>query len=201
MSAIASKTDTSREERCIYVRKALLPGPQRRPHIVLKSRWPRIEDDHQRRLDVADGLALDVAAGHIYWTNMGDPNRNDGSIMRSNLNGKNMITIVPPGSTFTPRQLQLEKRSGKLYWSDRKGVRVTRANLDGSEIEALVDTSLVDSRLGSDPRKWCGGIAVDTDGGKFDRSQKGGHDAGLGRMFRARHDWSRVNRFRQQGGL
>jgi len=79
MSAIASKTDTSREERCIYVRKALLPGPQRRSHIVLKSRWPRIEDDHQRRLDVADGLALDVAAGHIYWTNMGDPNRNDGS--------------------------------------------------------------------------------------------------------------------------
>ena len=29
-----------------------------------------------------DGLALDVDAGHIYWTNMGDPERNDGSIMR-----------------------------------------------------------------------------------------------------------------------
>ena len=29
-----------------------------------------------------DGLVLDVAAGHIYWTNMGDPERNDGSIMR-----------------------------------------------------------------------------------------------------------------------
>jgi len=43
---------------------------------------------------------LDVAAGHIYWTNMGDPKRNDGSIMRSDLNGKNMITIVPPGGTF-----------------------------------------------------------------------------------------------------
>jgi hypothetical protein len=26
-----------------------------------------------------DGLVLDVAAGHIYWTNMGDPKRNDGS--------------------------------------------------------------------------------------------------------------------------
>jgi len=71
-----------------------------------------------------DGLVLDVAAGHIYWTNMGDPKRNDGSIMRSDLNGKNMITIVPPGGTFTPKQLQLEKRSGKLYWSDREGMRV-----------------------------------------------------------------------------
>ena len=44
-----------------------------------------------------DGLVLDVAAGHIYWTNMGNPKRNDGSIMRSDLNGKNMIAIVPGG--------------------------------------------------------------------------------------------------------
>jgi len=132
-----------------------------------------------------DGLVLDVAAGHIYWTNMGDPKRNDGSIMRSDLNGKNMITIVPPGGTFTPKQLHLEKRSRKLYWSDREGMRVMRANLDGSEIETLVDTSLGDSRPGSDPTKWCVGIAVDTEGGKFYWTQKGGHHAGLGRIFRA----------------
>jgi hypothetical protein len=132
-----------------------------------------------------DGLALDLAAGHIYWTNMGDPNRNDGSIMRSDLNGKNMIRIIPSGGTFTPKQLQLEKRTGKLYWSDREGMRVMRANLDGSEIETLVDTSLGDSRPGVDQRKWCVGIAVDADGGKFYWTQKGGHHAGLGRIFRA----------------
>src|SRR5271165_152380 len=84
-----------------------------------------------------DGLVLDVAAGYIYWTNMGEPGRNDGSIMRSDLNGKNMITIVPPGGTFTPKQLQLEGRSGKLYWLDREGMRVMRANLGGSEVETL----------------------------------------------------------------
>ena len=33
----------------------------------------------------------------------------------------------------------------QLYWSDREGMRVMRANLDGSEIETLVDTSLGDS--------------------------------------------------------
>jgi len=132
-----------------------------------------------------DGLVLDVAAGHIYWTNMGDPKRNDGSIMRSDLNGKNIMTIVPPGGTFTPKQLQLEKRSRKIYWSDREGMRVMRANLDGSEIETLVDTSLGDSRPGPDPRKWCVGIAVDPDGGKFYWTQKGGHHTGLGRIFRA----------------
>ena len=139
--------------------------------------------DEGRKLP--DGLALDVAAGHIYWTNMGDPKRNDGSIMRSDLNGKNTITIVPAGGTFTPKQLQLEKKTGKLYWSDREGMRVMRANLDGSEIETLVDTSLGDPRPGSDPTKWCVGIAVDTDGGKFYWTQKGGHHAGLGRICRA----------------
>lgn len=132
-----------------------------------------------------NGLVLDVDAGHIYWTNMGDPKRNDGSIMRSDLDGKNMFAIIPPGGAFTPKQLQLEKRSGKLYWSDREGMRVMRSNLDGSEIETLVDTSLGDSRPGSDQRKWCVGIAVDADGGRLYWTQKGGDNAGLGRIFRA----------------
>ena len=132
-----------------------------------------------------DGLVLDVAAGHIYWTNMGSPKKNDGSIMRSDLNGMNMITIVPPGGTFTPKQLQIEKMSGKLFWSDREGMRVMRANLDGSDIETLVDTSQGDPRPGSDQRKWCVGIAVDAVGGKFYWTQKGGQDAGLGQICRA----------------
>jgi len=63
---------------------------------------------------------------------------------------------------------------------------VMRANTDGSDIETLVDTSLGDSRPGPDQRKWCVGIALDTDGGKFYWTQKGGHHAGLGRICRAR---------------
>ena len=51
-----------------------------------------------------DGLAIDIAAGHLYWTNMGNPKVNDGSILRSDLDGANMTTIVPPGGTFTPKQ-------------------------------------------------------------------------------------------------
>src|ERR1700755_952376 len=48
-----------------------------------------------------DGIVVDVAAGHIYWTNMGDPIANDGSIERSNLDGSNLKHIVPPGGTHT----------------------------------------------------------------------------------------------------
>jgi len=92
-----------------------------------------------------DGVVVDVPAGHIYWTNMGNFKEDDGAILRSDLDGKNMITIVPPGGTFTPKQIKLEKKSGKLYWSDREGMRVMRANLDGSKIETLVDTSQGDT--------------------------------------------------------
>jgi len=93
-----------------------------------------------------DEVVVAAAAGHIYWTNMGNLKENDGAILRSDLDGKNMITIVPPGGTFTPKQIKLEKKSGKLYWSDREGMRVMRANLDGSKIETLVDTSHGDLR-------------------------------------------------------
>jgi DNA-binding beta-propeller fold protein YncE len=132
-----------------------------------------------------DGLIVDADAGHLYWTNMGNPKRNDGSIFRSDLDGKNMITIVSPGGTFTPKQLQIEKKSGKLYWSDREGMRIMRANLDGSNLETLVDTSRGDPRPGSDAMKWCVGIAVDAEGGKIYWTQKGDDNAGQGRIFRA----------------
>lgn len=131
-----------------------------------------------------DGLVIDDA-GHIYWTNMGNPKKDDGSIFRSDLDGKNMNAILPPGATFTPKQIQLEKKSTKLYWSDREGMRVMLANLDGSNVETLVDTSQGDPRPGPNPTKWCVGIAIDPDVGKLYWTQKGGDNAGDGRIFRA----------------
>jgi DNA-binding beta-propeller fold protein YncE len=92
---------------------------------------------------------------------------------------------VPPGATFTPKQLKLDKQGGKIYWSDREGMRIMRANFNGSDVETLVDTSKGDARPGRDPKKWCVGIAVDHDGGKVYWTQKGGDNAGDGRIFRA----------------
>src|ERR1700731_923735 len=132
-----------------------------------------------------DGIVVDVAAGHIYWTNMGDPKANDGSVERADLDGRNRETIVPRGGTFTPKQLQLEKNSGKLYWCDREGMRLMRANLDGSNIETLVDSSQGDPRPGPDATKWCVGVAIDVDGGKVYWTQKGPDNAGEGRIFPA----------------
>src|SRR5580704_3140067 len=151
---------------------SLNPDGSDRKVIVTECRYP-------------DGIALDVTAGHIYWTNMGNPAANDGSIERADLDGRNRRTIVPEGGTFTPKQLQLEKTSGKLYWCDREGMRLMRANLDGSNIETLVDTSQGDPRPGPDATKLCVGVAVDVDGGKVYWTQKGSDNAGEGRIFRA----------------
>src|SRR5882672_1279999 len=135
-----------------------------------------------------DGIVVDVEAGHIYWTNMGTPSANDGSIERVDLDGGNRRTIVPEGATFTPKQLQLDKTGGKLYWSDREGMRVMRANLDGSTIETLVDTGNGDARPGRDATKWCVGIAVDHDRGHVYWTQKGPDNAGKGQILRASLD-------------
>src|SRR5258706_12475302 len=90
-------------------RKTIVEGPKRLP----------------------DGIDVDVEAGHLYWTYMGDPSANDGSIVRADLDGRNLTPIVPAGATFTPNQPRLEKESGELYWSEREGMRVMWPSLAG----------------------------------------------------------------------
>ena len=131
-----------------------------------------------------DGIVVDVEAGHLYWTNMGVPDKNDGYIERADLDGRNRKTIVPEGATHTPKQLHLQKKSGKLYWCDREGMRVMRANLDGSQIETLVQTGEGDADS-ADASNWCVGITVDTKRGELYWTQKGADNAAQGRILRA----------------
>jgi len=131
-----------------------------------------------------DGIDVDVAAGHIYWTNMGAASADDGSVERMDLDGKNLTIVVPPGGTFTAKQLTLDAKSKKLYWADREGMRVMRSNLDGSGLETLVETARGEAAR-RDARNWCVGIAVDADRGKIYWTQKGGSNAGAGSIRRA----------------
>jgi len=146
-------------------------------------------DGSDRRIIVTnchlpDSIAVDVEAGHIYWTNMGVPRLGDGSIESADIDGRNRRTIVPQGVTHTPNQIHLDKCNGKLYWSDREGMRVMRANLDGSHVETLVQTGrgYEDRR---DQTRWCIGITIDPKLGKVYWTQKWPDSAGLGRICRA----------------
>jgi DNA-binding beta-propeller fold protein YncE len=131
-----------------------------------------------------DGIVVDVDARHIYWTNMGIPNLNDGSVERADLDGKNRRVIVPVGGTHTPKQIILDKKAGKLYWCDREGMRVMRCNRDGSQLETLIQSGRgeADSR---DQTKWCVGLAIDPKHDKIYWTQKGPDNAGRGSIFRA----------------
>ncbi len=131
-----------------------------------------------------DGIVVDVEAGHIYWTEMGIPNANDGSIERADLDGANHINIVPPGGTHTPKQLQLDKKNVRLYWSDREGMRIMRSNLDGSDVETLIQTGAGPEQA-RDATLWCVGIALDVERQQLYWTQKGPDNGGLGRIFRA----------------
>ena len=130
-----------------------------------------------------DGIVVDAEASYIYWTNMGVPNLDDGSIERADLDGGNRRVIVAQGITHTPKQIHLDKDSGKLFWCDREGMRVMRANLDGSQVETLVETGRGDKDR-RDQTRWCVGITIDPKLGKIYWTQKGPDNAGLGRIFR-----------------
>jgi hypothetical protein len=91
-----------------------------------------------------DGIVVDIEAGHIYWTNMGS-SPSDGSIERADINGKNRTVVVPEGVMFTPKQIHLGKGSGKLYGCDHEGMRVMRSNLDGSQVETLIESGRGDA--------------------------------------------------------
>jgi hypothetical protein len=132
-----------------------------------------------------DGIAVDIGAGHIYWTNMGSsPGVKDGSIERADFDGKSRKVIVPRGATFTPKQIQFDKKNGKLYWCDREGMRVMRCDLDGSQIETLVEAGRGDADR-RDQTRWCVGITIDPVRQQIYWTQKGPTKGDQGRLCRA----------------
>lgn len=136
------------------------------------------------RTGTPDGVAVDVERRQVFWSIMGRPREDDGRIQRADIDGGEVTTVVPAGGTFTPKQLRLDPVHRKLYWADREGMRVMRANLDGTNIETLVETARGDAaRL--DARNWCGGIALDIPGDRIYWTQKGGDNAGVGSIRRA----------------
>ncbi len=131
-----------------------------------------------------DGIAIDVSSGHIYWTNMGVPHLDDGSIERCDFDGGNRVVIVPVGVTHTPKQLHLDPAAGKLYWADREGMRMMRCDLSGAHVETLVVTGDPQSDRG-DAAKWCVGVALDHVRRQIYWTQKGADNAGQGKILRA----------------
>jgi len=104
-----------------------------------------------------EGLAFDEVHHKIYWV---EAALAGARILRADPNYTNVEVLVSGGSAF--RGIALDVAGGKMYWTSSnltEGGRIRRANLDGSNVQVLVDLGTT----GSNPR----GIALDLVAGKM----------------------------------
>lgn len=135
-------------------------------------------------LNTPDGV--DIFSSRLYWSEMGIPSANDGRVLSSALDGSDIQTIIPAGKIHTPKQLIVEPMSQKIYVCDREGLRVFRCNLDGSDLEVIVQTGdFANEGEKQDMSRWCVGIAVSPKLNTFFWTQKGTPKGGQGRIFSA----------------
>jgi DNA-binding beta-propeller fold protein YncE len=114
-----------------------------------------------------DGIAVDVEGGKVYWTNMGSAlgGAGNASLQRANLDGSQVETIIAPGTMGfnTGKQLTIDKINKHLYFADREGTTIWRADFDGQNMTPLVRRS---STPGHDFQALVG-IAVDPPNAMF----------------------------------
>jgi sugar lactone lactonase YvrE len=121
----------------------------------------------------AIGISIDVVNRKMYWMD----GYYEGSVMRADLDGANVETIATTVGIATG--IDVDPDGGKVYWTEYGNGSlddvVRRANLDGSQVEALLDAS---DGLQTPCR-----IAVDPAEGKIYFS-----DLHTGRILRANQD-------------
>lgn len=85
------------------------------------------------------GIALDLPAGKVYWTQIVDDGVSfpDGQLLRANLDLSGIETLATGFATVLG--VAVDRAAGKVYWSGSDTIR--RANLDGSDAELFHDPS------------------------------------------------------------
>jgi sugar lactone lactonase YvrE len=90
------------------------------------------------------GIALDTAAGKMYWA---DPEAD--KIQRANLDGSGAETLLDENDVTDPVDVDLDVAAGKMYWTEPGTATlmsgtgedctgsIKRANLDGSNVEGV----------------------------------------------------------------
>ncbi len=102
------------------------------------------------------GISLDLSAGKMYWGS-------SSSIARSNLDGSSPQLLISNLSLVWDMALDLG--AGKIYWTEKSSNKICRANLNGSSVETLVQTDLLEPQ----------GLRLDSIAGKMFWANKGKH--------------------------
>jgi len=83
------------------------------------------------------GIALDSTAKTLYYSQ-------SESIFRAELDGSDSVELIHQDGG-SPMGIALDTAAGKIYWADSLRETLSRANLDGSDIELLVGGPLYGS--------------------------------------------------------
>ena len=189
--ACVGDSETYSGDACVVIKlnvlAVILPESQRPPMYWVDTESGGLQSltgpDVQRfvqSVQDATGIAVDTAAGKIYWTEqMGD---SKGRVRRANLNGSNVQLVKELNNV--PYGIAVDASNGKLYVTNSRG-KVQRFNLDGSNFEWNFITNLASP----------GGIAVDAAGGKVYWTEQTGESTG--RIRRADLDGSNVELLRE----
>lgn len=133
-----------------------------------------------------DGIVVVKEKGRMFWTCMGYPGQDDGMVYSASLDGGDVKPLVDRGVLNTPKQITVDATAEKLYFCDREGLCVWRCDLDGGNLERIIENgNKDDERDRQDARRWCVGITVSPHLGKFFWTQKGGPKSWQGRVFSA----------------
>ena len=131
--------------------------------------------DFVQSVENATGIAIDAAAGKIYWTEQ--TGKNKGRVRRANLNGSNVQLVKELNNV--PSGIAVDASNGKVYVTNSRG-KVQRFNFDGKNFEWNLITNLESP----------GSIAVDAAGGKVYWTEQTGENTG--KISRADLDGSNI---------
>jgi DNA-binding beta-propeller fold protein YncE len=78
-----------------------------------------------------EAIALDLVGGKMYWPD-------DGGIKEATLEGTGTTLVI---SGVSSQGIAVDGAGGKIYWADQGVMMIRRADLDGDNMENLVDLS------------------------------------------------------------
>ncbi len=87
-------------------------------------------------------MAIDQINGKIYWVDIGQfvSGFGDEVIRRANLDGTGVETILTTADGLrAPWAIEVDPNGGKVYWADGNTQKIYRADLNGQNIELIVD--------------------------------------------------------------
>ena len=104
-------------------------------------------------ISIFQGLCYGQGRGKIYFAG-------SGKIRRANLNGTAVEDVIT--DLESPFDIKLDLHNSKLYWVNFRPPKIYRANLDGSNIELIIDGGN-ENEMDKDMLKFPYSIAIDTD--------------------------------------